>query len=76
MNNKSYIAENIKSIIAEKGYKQKKIAQLSGIKEKQFSDMLNNRKLILAEYICPIAKALDCSPNDLLNFDHLKKPTG
>lgn len=63
---KSNIAKNIKSIIKEKGYKQYVIGNRVGYTDKQFNDMLNGRKIIVADDIIPIANALDCEPADLL----------
>ena len=53
----SYIADNIKSVIQEKGYKQKNVAFKAGFSEKAFSDLLNGRKTIKAEMIPGIASA-------------------
>lgn len=63
---KSNIAKNIKSIIKEKGYKQYVIGNRAGYTDKQFNDILNGRKIIVADDIIPIANALDCEPADLL----------
>ena len=63
---KSNIAKNIKSIIKEKGNKQYVIGNRAGYTDKQFNDMLNGRKIIVADDIIPIANALDCEPADLL----------
>ena len=63
---KSNIAKNIKSIIKEKRYKQYVIGNRAGYTDKQFNDMLNGRKIIVADDIIPIANALDCEPADLL----------
>lgn len=59
----SYIAENIRCVIKEKGFKQKNIAIKAGFSEKSFSDLLNGRKTIKAEMIPNIAAALGVSPN-------------
>jgi transcriptional regulator with XRE-family HTH domain len=63
----SYIADNIKSVIQEKGYKQKNVAFKAGFSEKAFSDLLNGRKTIKAEMIPGIASALGVSPNRICN---------
>ena len=61
------VAVNIKRILKEKGLVQKSVAQKAGFSEKQFCAMLNGRKLILANYLPPIAQALGTTPNDLFN---------
>lgn len=65
----SNIAKNIKNIIKEKGYKQYVIANRAGYSDKQFSDMVNGRKIIVADDIVPISIALGCEPADLLKTD-------
>lgn len=61
----SLIAENVKRILAEKGLKQCSVAKKSGYKEKEFSNMLNGRKVIKGDDILPIANALGVEPNDI-----------
>lgn len=56
---------NIKNIINQKGLKQKAVAERSGYNEKEFSHMLNGRKIIKGEDILPIAIALGVEPNDI-----------
>lgn len=62
-----YPVKAINVIIAKKGFLQKTIAIKAGFTEQQFSDMLNGRKVIRAEYIPVIAKALGVTPNDLFS---------
>ncbi|MBR6398820.1 MAG: helix-turn-helix transcriptional regulator [Lachnospiraceae bacterium] len=60
------VIENIRSIIAEKGLKQKAVAEKAGFTPQEFSNILNDRrKLIRVEHIAPIAVALGVEPNDL-----------
>ena len=54
----STVALGIKAIIAEKGLVQKAVAMRAGFTEQQLCDMLNNRKIIRAEYLPAISKAL------------------
>lgn len=63
------IAHNIRDQIKKRGLKQKYIAQLAGFDEQTFSNMLNGRKYILAEYIPIIAEALGTTPNALYYGD-------
>ena len=60
------IRDNIRGTIDAKGMKQVVVAERSGFTEQQFSDMLNGRKIIRAEYIPKIANALGVSVGDLL----------
>jgi len=55
----------IRKIMVIKGFKQSVIAKRAGFTEQQFSDMLNGRKIIRAEFIPRIADALEVEPNDL-----------
>jgi len=59
------IMDNIRGTIEAKGMKQVVVAERSGFTEQQFSDMLNGRKIIRAEYIPKIANALGVSVGDL-----------
>lgn len=65
---KNDIAKNIKAIIKNQRYLQGAIAERAGFSQKQFSDMLNGRKLILAEHIPRIANALNVTPNELCGW--------
>ena len=56
---------NIRAIIQENGMKQKAIAKKSGFREQDFSNMMNGRKEIKAEYIPAIAEALGVTPNEI-----------
>jgi len=60
---------NIRRLVKDSGMKQKVIAKKTGITEKEFSNMLNNRKKIQPEYIPRIASALNVTPNDLFEPD-------
>lgn len=62
---RSIIAENTKKIIASKGLKRKAVAERAGFSEKQFSALLNNRRIIKDLDVVAIANALDVTPNDL-----------
>ncbi|PWM44035.1 MAG: XRE family transcriptional regulator [Clostridia bacterium] len=64
--NQEKIALMIKSIIKSQGKLQGPIAIKAGFTPSQFSNLLNGRKLMLAEYIPRIAKALGVTPNDIL----------
>ena len=61
----SVIAENTKRIISEKGIKHKAIAARIGMSEKQFSDLLNSRKIIRDTDIEALSLALNVTPNEL-----------
>ena len=59
------VINNIKQKIADSGLKQKVVASRAGYSERNFSNMLNGRKVIRAIDIPKIALALNASPNDL-----------
>lgn len=64
---KTVIAENIKRIINERGYKQKAVAKIAGYDIKAFNNLLNGRKLITDCDIIAISDALGVTPNDLFS---------
>lgn len=59
------LQQNIKRIMKEKGIKQKKVAELVGMTQTQYSDLMCGRKTFSANYIPLIAAALEVTPNDL-----------
>ena len=61
--------ENVKSVMQNKGLKQKYVAQKIGISEKAFSAMLTGRKNVLVTDVLNICNALEVSPNQLLGYD-------
>lgn len=62
---KSAIAQNVKDIIKEKGFKNLYVAEKAGYTKNQFSSMLNGRKLITDVDVMKIAEVLDVSVNEL-----------
>ena len=62
------IATNIKEISKNKGIILKKIAENLGVSEKSFSNMLNGRGTIKAQYIPTIASTLNVTADDLFGF--------
>ena len=66
------VAKRIKLIIVEKGLYQRFVAEKVGFTEQQFSDMLNGRKIIRAEHIPAIAKALGVDFNELFATDRVE----
>lgn len=59
------VAAGIDRLIRENGYIQKAIAEKSGFTDQQFSDMICGRKVIRADYLVPIAKAMRVSIQDI-----------
>lgn len=64
MDNKTLIL-SIRNCIKQKGLVQGYVAEKAGFSYQQFSDMLNGRKLLLAEYIPRIANALGVTANEI-----------
>ena len=62
------VSENIRNIIAEKGLKNKAVAQRAGFSEKQFSALMNGRRTIKDVDVVAIANALDVTPNELFGI--------
>ena len=60
-------AAGIKAIIDQKGLRQKNVAQKAHFTEQQFSDMLNGRKTIRADYLPDIASALGVSIGEIFD---------
>lgn len=62
---KSCIVENARRIIARKGLKNKAVAARAGFSEKQFSALLNHRRIIKDTDVVALASALEVTPNEL-----------
>lgn len=62
---KSIIAMNTKRIIAERGLKQRAVAEQAGFSEKQFSALMTGRRIIKDVDVVAIANALNVTPNEL-----------
>jgi len=65
---KSIIAQNVKSIIKARGYKQSAVAKMAGINEKTFSNMMTGRKVITDYDVSKIIKALGVTPNEIFGY--------
>lgn len=64
---KDPIAAAIRRIIDERGLVQKMVALRAGYTPQQFSDMLNNRKVIRASDMKPIAVALGVTVQEIFD---------
>lgn len=63
------IANTVKTIVKNSELKQRAIAERCGYTEKQFSSVINGRKLITAEDIVKLCNGLGITPNELCGFD-------
>lgn len=70
--NSQNLINNIKKIIEARGLKQRVVAEKAGFNEKEFSNMLRDRKTMKAEYILPIAEALEVTPNEIYGLPSSK----
>jgi predicted phage gp36 major capsid-like protein len=59
------LAASIRRVIRGKGLVQWKVAERAGFSEQQFSDMLVGRKVIRAEYMPDIARAIGVEVADI-----------
>ena len=62
------IADNTKRIIAERGLKNRAVAEKAGFSVQQFSALINKRKIIKDTDVMAIANALEVTPNDLFGI--------
>lgn len=65
----SPIAEKVSSLIEEKGLKKTAVAKRVGLTDTQFCDILKGRRVIRANEIPALAKALDVTPNQLFGIE-------
>lgn len=59
------VAVGIKNIIQDRAYMQSEIARRAGFSSQQFNDMLHERKIIRADYMPLIARALGVSVQEI-----------
>ncbi len=63
------IRENISELIKKKGMKQKYVAERAGFTEADFSNMMRGKKIIRAEYLPVIARAIGVDMNTIVGMD-------
>lgn len=63
------LIKNIRAIMNDKGMKQIVVAERSGFTRQEFSNILNGRKLLRAEYLPSIANGLGVKVNELFGED-------
>lgn len=70
MNNKYAVRLKVKEAIEERGITQKKLAEISGIRESTISDIVRGtRTVINFEHLSKIAEALDVNDiTELIDF--------
>jgi len=73
---KSIIAENAKRIIADKGLKQRAVAEKAGYSQQQFSAMMCNRRIVQDTDVMAIANALNVTPNELFGIGEDQEAKG
>lgn len=72
-NTRGSVALGIKRSIEARGLQQKFVAARAGFTDQQFSDMVNGRKVIRADYVLPIAEAIGVGVSDIYDagrFDY------
>lgn len=60
--------ETIYKIMAEKKMNQSAVARAAGFSPKTFNAMLRGRKIVRQEFITPICRALEVTPNELFGY--------
>jgi len=65
------VLERVNAVIRIKGFKQYAVAERAGFKPKEFNDLIKGRKTFKAEYVKPICKALEVTPNVLFGFEDI-----
>lgn len=65
------VAEKIKLIIHDEGYKQYVVAKKAGMNPKQFNALLNGRKTFTVDYLPQICIAINKTPSEVLGFNEI-----
>lgn len=66
------VAVGIKNIIQDRAYMQSEIARRAGFSSQQFNDMLHERKIIRADYMPLIARALGVSVQEIYDAGRME----
>lgn len=70
MKKKYLVKLKVKEAIEERGITQKKLAEMSGIRESTVSDIVRGRTVINFEHLSKIAEALEVSDiTELIDFE-------
>lgn len=64
-------SEKVQKIMAYKGFSQRELAKMAKIPEPTLSRYLNRQRIPRADQIVNIAKALDCSVTELIQFGEM-----
>lgn len=64
-------SEKVRKLMGYKGFSQRELARLSKIPENTLGRYLNGRRIPRADQIVNIAKALDCSVTELIQFGEM-----
>lgn len=63
------VAEKIKAIIKEEGYKQYAVAKKTSFSEKRFNALLNGKKTFIVDYLPEICRAINKSPSEIFDYE-------
>lgn len=69
---KKLLGKRIKELRLKKGLSQEQLAELVDIAERNISKIECGTNFIRADKISKFSRALEVSPNELFNFEHLK----
>ena len=61
-------ADNAYQIMHDKKMNQSAVARAAGMTPKEFNALLRGRKLLREEFITPICRALEVTPNELFGY--------
>ena len=61
-------ADNVYKIMRDKKMNQSAVARAAGMNPKEFNALLRGRKLLREEFINPICRALEVTPNELCGY--------
>lgn len=64
----SLFGRNLKKMLETKGMQQKELVLLSGVGRTQISNYINNKNEVTENNLIKICKALQISPNELLDW--------
>lgn len=63
------VVNNLKNLIAKKGFKLYAVAEMCGYTSKDFYNIMANRKVIREEDIYKICTGLKVTPNELFDYE-------
>ncbi|MCC8182516.1 MAG: helix-turn-helix domain-containing protein [Clostridiales bacterium] len=62
------VSHRIYQLLTAKCKSQAAVARAAGLSPKHFNNILRGQQTLRPEYVVPVCKALECTPNELFGY--------